>query len=176
MEGQYAVLAVDGYQVGCNAQCTEIEQGNQSREGDAVVFGKGLHEFESYTASRQVVIRVGRVRTLGVEDGHCGWHHVVGNMMVADDEVYAQRLRVRYFVDCLDTAIEHDNQFYTVLCRIVYTLDADAVTFFVTVGDIVLHVGVELLQEFIHQSYCCTSIHVVVAPDHDALFSAHRVI
>ena len=65
--------------------------------------------------------------------------------MVADDEVDTQLLRISYFIDCLDTAIEHDNQFHTVLSSIVYSLLAHTISLLVAVGNVVFHIGIELL-------------------------------
>ena len=176
MEGQGAVLAVNRHQVGSNAERTEVEQGDEARERDAVVLGKGLHELESHATAGEVVVGIRRVGTLGIQYRHGGGHDIVGNMVVADDEVNATLISIRNFVDCLDAAIEHNNQFYTCLCCIVYSLDADTIALLVTIRDIVFHVGIVLLQKLIHQSYCRATIHIVVAIHHDAFLAAHGVI
>ena len=66
-------------------------------------------------------------------------------MVVADDEVDTLLLRIGNLLDCLDTAVEDNNQFYTGLLGIIYSLDTDPIAFLLTVGDIVLNVGIELL-------------------------------
>ena len=176
MECQYAVFAHHRHDVGSDADGTKVEQRYELREGYAVVLGKCLHELESHAAAAEILERVGAVLALGVEYGHCLWQFVVGHVVVADDEVNAQLLGVADFLDGLNAAVEHDNQFHAVLCRQVESLLADAVAFFVAVGDIVLQVGVELLQELVDQCHGGASVHVVVAIYHDALFAPHGVV
>lgn len=45
------------------------------------------------------------VRTLRIEYGHSRWHHIVRNVMVADDEVYSQTLGIFYLLNSLDSAV-----------------------------------------------------------------------
>ena len=90
MEGENAVFVGDGHDVGCYAHRTEVEQGNEPRERYAVVLGEGLHQFEPHTATAQVLEGVGVVFAFGIEDGYGVGQLVIGYVMVADDEVYAQ--------------------------------------------------------------------------------------
>lgn len=62
------------------------------------------------------------IRAFGVEYGHSWWHHVVRDMMVADDEVYAKTLGVFYLLDSFDAAIQDNDEFYTCFVRKVYSL------------------------------------------------------
>ena len=103
-----------------------------------------------------------------VEYGHSWWHHVVGHVMVADDEVYAKAFGIFYLLDSLDAAIQDDDKFYTGLVGKVDSFLAHSVAFVVTVGDVVVNVGIELLQESIHQCYGSASVYVVVAVYEDA--------
>ena len=66
----------------------------------------------------------------------------VGNVVVANDEVYAVTAGIGDFVDCFDTTIKHNNQFYTRFDSVVYALYRDAIAFFVARRNVVLHVGV----------------------------------
>ena len=45
------------------------------------------------------------IRAFGVKYGHSWWHHVVRDMMIADDEVYAKTLGIFYLLDSFDAAI-----------------------------------------------------------------------
>ena len=111
VEGQDAVLACHRDDVGCNGYGTEVKQRNEPREGDAVVLGKSLHELESHATAAQMLERIGGVHTLGIEDGHSRRQFLIGHVMVADDKVYAKRVGIVDFFDCLDAAVEHNNQF-----------------------------------------------------------------
>ena len=59
---------------------------------------------------------------LGVEYGHGRWHHLVGHVVITDNEIDAKSLGILYFLDCLDTAVEDNNQFDTCFVGIVYSL------------------------------------------------------
>ena len=69
--------------------------------------------------------------------------------MVADDEIYALLFGIRYLLDGLNAAVEYDNQFNPCLCGKVYSFFADAIALFLAVGDIVIDVRLELLQELV---------------------------
>ena len=120
--------------------------------------------------------RIGGVFTLRIQDGHGRRQYLVGHMMIADDEVYAEFLGICYLFYGLDATVEHYNQFDTGLLGIFYSLSADAITLFLAVGDVVVDIGIELLQEFIDQCYRRTPVDVVVAIYHDALFAPHGVV
>ena len=96
--------------------------------------------------------------------------------MVAYDEVDAETLGIGYFVNGLDTAVEDYDELYTRLLGIVDALLAHTVALVVTVGDVILDVGVELLYKLIHQRYCRASVHVVIAIHQDALLAPHGIV
>ena len=70
--------------------------------------------------------------------------------MVADNEIDPTLLRIRYLIDCLDTTVEHNDEFHTMFRCIVYSFMTHSVTFFISAGNVVLNVGIELLQELIY--------------------------
>ena len=105
MEGEYSVLIYHRHNVGCNTDGTEVEQGDEPGERNVVVLGESLHKLESYTASAEMLERERIVWALRIEYGHSGWHHVVRDMMVADDEVYSQTLGIFYLLDSLDSTV-----------------------------------------------------------------------
>ena len=59
---------------------------------------------------------------------------------------------------------------------VVYSLFAHAISLVVPVGDVVLYVGVELLQKLVDQGHGRTTVHVVVTVDEYALFPAHGIV
>ena len=116
------------------------------------------------------------VGPFGVEDGNGRRHFVVRHMVVADDEVDAKALGVCNLVYGLNAAVEHDDKRHACFLGIVYAFVADAVSFLVAVGYVIIHVGVELLQELVHQCHGCAAVDVVVAVDHDAFLAAHCIV
>ena len=103
--GKHAVLAHDRYDIGGNAHGDQIQQWSQLVKLYPVVHGKSLHELESHTAARQMIVRISRVEPFGVQDSHGRWQHIVGHMMVADDEVDALFLGIRNLLYSLDAAV-----------------------------------------------------------------------
>ena len=97
-------------------------------------------------------------------------------MMVADDEVYAKRLGILHLLDCLDAAIEDDDEFHTCFLGIVYTLVANSISLLVSVGNIIVDVGIELLQELVDQSDGGTSVDVVISIDKNPFLTSHGIV
>ena len=93
---------------------------------------------------------VGGVFTFRIENGHGYGQFVIRHVMVADDKVYAKGFGICNFFDCLDAAIEHNDECYTAFCCVVHCLDTDTITFLITVRNVVFNVGIELLQELVH--------------------------
>ena len=176
MESQDSVLIYYRHDICSNAHCTEVEQWDKSGERNVVVLGKGLHEFESHAASAEVLEWEWIIRALRVEYSHSGWHHVVGNMMVADDEVYAKAFGIFNLLDGLDAAIEDDDEFHTSFMCKVYSLFAYSIAFVISVGDVVIDVGIELLQKLIHQCYSRAAVYVVIAVNENALLASHGIV
>ena len=120
--------------------------------------------------------RIAIVCALRVEDGNSRRHHLVGHMMVADDEVDTLFLGVRNLVDSFDAAVEDYNKLHTLLFGIVDTLAAHSVSLFIAVGNVVFDVGIELLQELVYQSHSSTSVYIVVAIDEYTLLASHSIV
>ena len=104
---QYAVLAHYRHDVGSDTNGAEIEQRDKTREWDAIVLGKSLHEFETNATTAEILEGVGGVCALGVENSHGIWQFVIRYVVVADDEVDAQALGIGYLFDSLYAAVEH---------------------------------------------------------------------
>ena len=84
--------------------------------------------------------RISVVAALGVEYCHCRRHLLVGNMVVAYNEIYAQRFGISYLLGRLYSAVENYYQLHVVRMRIVYSFLAYTVSFVVAVGNIVFYV------------------------------------
>ena len=176
MVGQDAVLARDGHDVGGDAHCAKVEQGGELVEFDAVALGKGLHELEAHAAAREVGAGVVVVCAFRVEHGHGRGHGLVGDVVVADDEVDAQRAGIGDFVDGLDAAVEHDDKSDAHFGGVVHSLARDAIPLVIAVGDVEVHVRIELAQETVDQRHGGAAVDVVVAVDHDALLPPHGLV
>ena len=173
MVGQDAVLAHDGHDVRGDADGHKVQQGDEVVELDAVAHGKCLHELEPHAAARQVLVGIRVVRALGVEDGGGRGQLVVGHVVVADDEVDAFLAGIRHFLHGLDAAVQHDDQLHARPCGIVHPLHRHPVALVVAVGDVVVDVGVILLDEFVDQRHGRGAVHVIVAIDQYPFLSAH---
>ena len=176
MIGKDAVLSHDGNDVGGNTHCHKVEQWNELTEGNAIADGKRLHEFETYATTRQIFVRIGGILTLGIEDGNCWRQFLVGHVVVANNEINAQTLGIGNFFDCLDAAVEHNDEFYTRLVGVVHTLNRHPISLLVSVGNVVVEFRIELLQEAIYQCDSSASIHIVVAINHHPLSVSHRLV
>ena len=104
---------------------------------------------------------------LGVEDGGGRRQGLVGEMVVADDDIDALVAGVAHFLHGLDAAVQGDDQGVAVLVSPVDALVGDAVALVVAVGYVVLDVGVEIAYEGVHQGYSRGTVHVVVSVYHD---------
>ena len=173
---QYPVLSRHGHDVCRNAHRTEVEQRYEPCKRNAVVLGESLHELESHSASAQMLEGVFVVGPLWVEDGGSRRHLVVRHMMVADDEVDADALGVLYFSYRLDSAVENDNQAYSCLPGVFDALAAHPISLVVAVGNVVVDIGVILLQEFVDQCHGRASVHIVVTIHHDTFLTSHGFV
>ena len=117
MIGHDAVLVDHRHYVGGDADRHQIQQSLELRCRDPVADGEPLHELEAYAAARQVGTRIGGGFKLGVEDSHGIRQRIIGHVVVADDEVYAEAFGVGYLVDRLDAAVEDYDEFDAILRR-----------------------------------------------------------
>jgi len=120
--GQNTVFTHNRYNVGCDADRYQIEQGGKLMKLDAVVLGKGLHKLESYSAARQVFVWIRRIRTLGIQNGGSRRKYLIGHMMVADNEIDAFFFGVTDFFYRFNTTVQYDDQFYSGRVSIVDSL------------------------------------------------------
>ena len=117
--------------------------------------------------------RICRPRQLGVQYGCCRRQHVVGDMMVADDEVYAPLTGVCHLVRGLDAAVEDDEEAHSLFGRHVYGGARYAIAVLGARRDIVVDVGVVVSQVLVDQSDGGGAVHVIVSVDHYSLLRPH---
>ena len=96
--------------------------------------------------------------------------------MVAHDEVDAQCLGIGDFINGFHAAVEHDDQAYSGLLGIVHSRERYTVSVVISVGDIVVDVRGELLQETVYQGYGRSAIYVVVAIHEYALLASQGLV
>ena len=112
---------------------------------------------------------------LGVEDGSGRRQGLVGEMVVADDDIDALVAGVAHFLHGLNAAVQGDDQGVAVLVSPVDALVGDAVALVVAVGYVVLDVGVEIAYEGVHQGDGRSPVHIVVSVDHDLLLRGYSL-
>jgi len=168
--GQNPVLADQRHDVRGDRHDQQVQQGQDLLERHAVFLRIGLHEFESHAAARQFVERVGAVDPLGVQNGY-GLGNLLGReVVVADDEIHAFRLRIDNLFRGFDAAVQGDDKPHALAGGEVDTFDRNTVSFGITVGDVEHQVFVpDLAQELVNQRDGRTAVHVVVAVNHDLL-------
>ena len=111
---------------------------------------------------------------MGVQDGGGVREDLIGNVMVADYEVYAQFLGVCNLFDGLDAAVQDYYELDAAFGCVFYALHRDSVSLVVAAWNVVLDVGVVVLQVFVDQGHGGGAVHVVVAVEHDSFLGAHR--
>ena len=97
-------------------------------------------------------------------------------MMVAHNEVYAQRLGIGNLLNGLYATVEHDNKLYACRVGIIDTALGDSIAILVAVGDVVVYVRRELLQKLIDQSHGRCAVDIVIAIDKYALFFSKSLV
>ena len=83
-----------------------------------------------------MLIRIDRIRALGIQYGDSVRQSGVRHMVVANNKVDAFLLGVLDLLDRFDTAIQRDNQRHAVLGGIIDTLVRDTVPLVVSIWDI----------------------------------------
>ena len=174
--GQDTVLAHDGHDVRGDAHGHQIEQGDEVVELDAVAQREGLHELEAYTAARQVFVGIGVVFALGVPNGHGRWQHLVGHVVVTDNEVDAFLLGIRNLLYGFDAAVQYDDEFHACLHGVVHSFVGYPVTFVVAVGDVIVDVRIELLDKLVDQCHSGGTVYVIVSVNQNPFFLSHSLV
>ena len=174
--GQDAVLAHDGHDVRGDAHGHQVEQGDEVVELDAVAQREGLHELEAHAAARQVLVGVRVVLALGVQDGHGGRQHLVGHVVVADDEVDALLAGIGNLVHGLDAAVQHDDELHARFHGVVHSFVRHPVAFVVAVGDVIVDVRIELLDKLVDQCHGSGTVHIIVSVNQNPFFLSHSLV
>jgi len=119
--GQDAVFSTDGYNIGGNAHCNQVEQRLEVLvKIDVVVLGKGLHELKAHTTTRELVVGIGVVGALGIEHSNSIRQGVVRYVVITNDEVNAFGLGVLDFLNGFDAAVQGNDQGVSVFVGIIH--------------------------------------------------------
>ena len=121
-------------------------------------------------------VGIGAVVAFAVEHSRGGWQPVVGRVVVADDEVDAERLGVCHFVDGFDAAVECNNQRETIVVCVVDGFVRNAVTLVVAVGNVEIECVGVVRQKCVHQRHGCRAIDIVIAVDENFFFLRQGVV
>ena len=151
IEHHHTVLTGERHNIGCNAHGHQVKHGVEVVHlPQTIALGESLHELEAHATSRQSLEGISVVDQLGIQNRCRVRQLIVRNMVITHDELDALFLGIRNLVDCLDAAIEHDNQFHPNRSRIIDTLQRDTITVVITRRDIVFQIGVNVLKILIH--------------------------
>ena len=176
LAGQYAVFSHDWHDVRRDAHGAEVEQARELVELNAVAGGECLHEFESYAAAREVGIGIAVVVAFRIKNRHGRRQFVVGNVVVANDEIDALFAGISHLLNGLDAAVEHNDEFHPHFGGEIDTFARDAVAFLIAVGDIEVDIGIELREELVDQCHRRASINVIIAINHDVFLASQRLV
>ncbi len=93
---------------------------------------------------------------------------IIGKVVIADDHINTQRLRISDHFHRLNTAIQRYHERIAIAMRIVYALFRYTIPFAIAVWYIIRQrSGVFLLQERINNCYGRSTVDVIVAIHHD---------
>ena len=133
---QDSVLVRQRNDIRSDAHHNQIEQSLDLRERNVVAQGIRLHQFETYTTTRQLLERILAIVALGIEYRDRLGQMICGQVMVANDVVDTLLFGIGHLLGRFDAAIERDHKTHTLACCVVYTLDRHAITLVITVGNI----------------------------------------
>ena len=89
---------------------------------------------------------ISRSLKFGVENGGGRRKLVIGDMVVANDEIDAFCARIGDFLNSLYAAIKYDYQFYTLFRSLIYDFERDAVALVIAGRDIIVNFRIKILQ------------------------------
>ena len=115
------------------------------------------------------------VAPVGIDDGHGRRQHLVGLMVIDDDDVDAERARLCQWFDAGGAAIDRHQERRAARGQRAHRLDIRAITFEQAVGDVDQRVDAGLAQEARQQRRGCRAVDVVIAEYGDRLAAHDRV-
>ena len=95
-------------------------------------------------------------------------------MMVADDKINSLFQSITYFLYSLYAAIECNDELKIIVCSKINSLNGNSVTFVVTIGNVEVHIAVELLQKLVDQCNRSSSVNIIISVNENFLIALHR--
>src|SRR5215212_10930434 len=90
-------------------------------------------------------------------------------MMVADNEVQADGLRVECFLGGTDPAIYSDDQFHAIRFEGIQSIFVEAIAFIKSVRNIAAHISAKRFQRLHEERGGRDAVHIIIAVDRDRL-------
>ena len=90
-------------------------------------------------------------------------------MVVADDEIYAERGSVLHLIHGFDAAVKGDDECTTFRFRGVNAFGGNTVAFGIAIGDVIDEIIGLRAEERIHEGNGSSAIYIVIAVHHDSL-------
>ena len=72
---------------------------------NAIIQSESLHEFEAYTTSRKMIVRICIVSPFGIQNSYGWWQYIIRHMVVTDDEIDTFFFCISNFLYGFNTAI-----------------------------------------------------------------------
>ncbi len=116
-----AVLPYYGNDVGGNTHSHEVKKRIKLIViGKSIAHGECLHELEPHPATAEIRTRICGIRHLGIQNRSGVRKFIVRHMMITNNEINTLFLRVGNLLDCLYTAIKHDDKLHAIIGGVVY--------------------------------------------------------
>ena len=127
-------------------------------------------ELECHARAAQALKRAGVVGPAGIHHGHSLGQHLVGQMVVGDDEVYPQGGCKLGFLNGGNAVVHRDDELAALVVDGLDGVFGEAVAIALPAGQHTFDVGSHPFQVLVEQGRGSHAVHIVVAKDHDGLF------
>src|SRR5574343_541145 len=108
--GKNPVLIKYRNKVGSNTDGCEIEISLYFFEVNLMLDTVCMYQLKTYAATAQILKRITAILLLRIEYCYRSRNYFTGKMMITDDEINVLLLRISYFIYCLNSAIQCNNE------------------------------------------------------------------
>ena len=126
---------------------------------------QGLHELESDADAAESFVGIGTVRAVGIENGERGRQDALGQVMIGDDDVHAERTGAFDDGGGADSGVHADDELDAVGCRRFHLARVHAVAVAETIRNLEADRAARHFNGTLQDDRRGSAIHVVVAVD-----------
>ncbi len=171
--GNHPVLPHQRHHVGERPNRRHLDESGQPALAPRTA-AERLHQLERHTDTRQILVRVRAIVTLGIDDREGRRQHGVGLVMIRDDEIDSHVARAPGGVGAADAAVHRHDQVHTVVFQPIDRRRLQTVAVAQAFGDEVHDVRAEQLQRTPQDDRGRDAVHIVVSMDRDAFLCRDR--